>query len=662
MPSANDCWGIEVGANALKAIELKRSGGEVTVANFEVIPHKQLLTSDEVDRDETIRVALDQLLAKHDLRRTTNVISVPGHAAFARFAKLPPVEPKQIPDIVKYEAVQQIPFPIDQVEWDYQTFADADSPDVEVGIFAMTKDRLLPWLANFHDAGVPIHGVTLSPLAVFNSLSYDLALGDTRGGTIIMDIGTQSTDLVIHDAGRVWLRTIPIGGNRFTDALVRQFKLSFAKAEKLKREASSSKYARQIFQAMRPVFVDLVQEVQKSLGYYQSLNRDSEVVRLVGLGSTFRLSGLQTFLKQQLQIDVHRLDAFKKVDVEGKAAASFADNALSLAPAYGMALQGLEMEIVSCNLLPTAAIRKQVWSAKQPWFIGAAAIVLIGAGLAYYSAYSARSAYNSQENAQKRNQIRSVVARAEAEFTKWRDVGKQQNPTGRIENLIQMLAYRDVWPGVMRDIDGAALAIEPQQALLDGDAEAIRAIPRDQRRQIVIEQINVTYGSGAESNRERLTDWDSFQPGYRIQITGTTPMANPAALLEEKFIGYLVEHADQPDREYTIDLDPGRDVKPEIVKITPILVEEEEEEKPDTNFDLLPRGRRDEVATDSPMDLLPQPMLADESPQGDSRFTIEWRITLRDPAKKPTATEPAEDEAPEEVADAGSTMPTGGKE
>jgi Tfp pilus assembly PilM family ATPase len=59
-------------------------------------------------------------------------MSVPGHAAFARFAKLPPVEPKKVPDIVKFEAVQQIPFPIEQVEWDYQTFVAEDSPEVEV--------------------------------------------------------------------------------------------------------------------------------------------------------------------------------------------------------------------------------------------------------------------------------------------------------------------------------------------------------------------------------------------------------------------------------------------------------------------------------------------------------------------------------------------------
>src|SRR6185295_4222288 len=108
---------------------------------------------------------------------------------------------------------------------------------------------------------------------------------------IIMDIGTVSTDVIIVENCQLWLRTLAIGGNAFTEALMRAFKLSFPKAERLKREAGTSKYARQIFQAMRPVFSDLLQEMQRSLGYYQSLNRDANLTKIIGVGSTFRLPG-----------------------------------------------------------------------------------------------------------------------------------------------------------------------------------------------------------------------------------------------------------------------------------------------------------------------------------------------------------------------------------
>jgi len=109
-------------------------------------------------------------------------MSVPGHSAFARFAKLPPVEPKKIPDIVKFEAVQQIPFPIDQVEWDYQPFQSEDSPDVEVGIFAITRERIMERLGVYEDVGITPDAVTLSPVAAYNALAYDLAFTPRRRG------------------------------------------------------------------------------------------------------------------------------------------------------------------------------------------------------------------------------------------------------------------------------------------------------------------------------------------------------------------------------------------------------------------------------------------------------------------------------------------------
>jgi type IV pilus assembly protein PilM len=144
MPSSNVCWGVEVGAGAIKALKLELVGeGNARVVDFVMLPHKKVLSTPDLDQNDALRVALGALASQVDLTNTSIAVSVPGHSAFARFAKLPPVEPKKVPDIVKFEAVQQIPFPIDQVEWDYQTFVSPDSPDIEVGIFAITRDRIM---------------------------------------------------------------------------------------------------------------------------------------------------------------------------------------------------------------------------------------------------------------------------------------------------------------------------------------------------------------------------------------------------------------------------------------------------------------------------------------------------------------------------------------
>lgn len=380
MPSSNVCWGIEVGAGAIKALKLEMSASGPTVAEFVVIPHKKVLSTPDLDQNDALRVALGELISQVDLAGASVAMSVPGHSAFARFAKLPPVEPKKVPDIVKFEAVQQIPFPIDDVEWDYQTFVSPDSPEVEVGIFAITRERIMERLTMYEDVGIVPDYVTLSPVAVYNAVAYDLAFNEQTPGTILLDIGTTSTDLVVCEAGRVWIRTFPIGGHHFTEALVNKFQLGYPKAEKLKKEAESTQHARHVFQAMRPVFGDLAQDVQRSIGYYQSLHKDAKLTRLIGLGSTFRLPGLRKFLRQQLQLDVYRLEQFKRLTLEGSRAGELQAMSLNLATAYGLALQGLGEATLDVNLMPVRVVRAAMWRRKVPWFGVAAGVAVAASG------------------------------------------------------------------------------------------------------------------------------------------------------------------------------------------------------------------------------------------------------------------------------------------
>lgn len=383
MASSNTSWGIEIGSGGVRAVKLQSDGDTVRLVDFVSYDHPKVLTTPELDIDDALRVAVGTLVSRHDLSNARISISLPGHQSFARFAKLPPVEAKKVPDIVKFEAVQQIPFPLADVEWDYQTFVSPDSPEVEVGIFAITRQRIMERLNLLADVGMTPDVATLSPIAVYNAFAYDLEFSESTVGTILLDIGTQATDLVIAHSGRVWVRTFPIGGHQFTEALVEQFKLPYSKAEKLKREAEQTKHARHVFQAMRPVFADLVQEVQRSVGYYQSLHPGADLKRLIGVGATFRLPGLRKFLKQQLQMDVYRLEQFKKVSIDGPRAAEFQTSSLNLATAYGLALQGLGVTTLEANLMPVKMIRDAMWKRKVGWF-GAAAAVAAAASAALF--------------------------------------------------------------------------------------------------------------------------------------------------------------------------------------------------------------------------------------------------------------------------------------
>ena len=79
-------------------------------------------------------------------------------------------------------------------------------------------------LGLYGDLGVSPESLTLSPVAIYNAMEFDQSLEGRKGPVIFLDIGTQATDVVIADSGRCWIRTFPLGGTHFTEAIANAFK------------------------------------------------------------------------------------------------------------------------------------------------------------------------------------------------------------------------------------------------------------------------------------------------------------------------------------------------------------------------------------------------------------------------------------------------------
>jgi len=389
MPSTKTVWGIDVGQCALKALKLQWRDGKLRALGFDVIEHAKILSQPDADEQALIRSALAKFLSRNSIKGSTLVISVPGQASFTRFIKLPPVEMKKIPEIVRYEARQQIPFNLEDVVWDYQTISppSAGPREVEVGIFAMKRDIVADYVSDFLAMKIEPDIVQMAPVALYNFLKHDRK--ELTGATILIDVGAENTNLVISDGDRVWIRNIPLGGNNFTAALAKEFKLPFSKAENLKRHAAESKHARQVFQAMRPVFGDLLTEIQRSIGYYTSLHRDSRVENVVAMGNAFRLAGLTKFVSQNLGVEVLKVEGFPSLgDGETLAAPLFRENVLSFGVPFGLAVQGCGLATIGTSLLPPEILSAKVMRRKRPFFVAAGVAVLGAVGCFGYNQVS----------------------------------------------------------------------------------------------------------------------------------------------------------------------------------------------------------------------------------------------------------------------------------
>jgi len=332
-----------------------------------------------------------------------------------------------------------------------------------------------------------------------------LVTSDKRA-TVVLNIGADNTDLVVCTRSAVWQRCILLGGNSFTRAISDAFRLNFEKAEQLKRKAPMSKYDRQIFQAMKPVFTDLGSEIQRSLGFYNNSNPDTKIVRIIALGGGTKLPRLLKYLQQTLQIPVERPDSFKRLGMgPGISPVKFHENVCDFGVVYGLALQGLGIARIESNLLPRTIARSMAWASKGKYFIAAACMLLAVSLLCF--ARTGLDKMNYNKNIPVRDRTGGILAAVQQAKEKLQEIEADSSEyKATIEKELEPFKYREMIPSLY-EIIISALPNEknnPQQAKLyqafaKGDVEGILEIPRKDRKQIFITNMSAYFTSDLDT-------------------------------------------------------------------------------------------------------------------------------------------------------------------
>ena len=505
MAAAHGVWAIDIGTNALKALRLREGEEGLEVIGFDYVEHSKVLSSGEVDmveKDQIIVETLQKFLSQNDIGKEEVAISIAGQNSFARFIKLPPVEPKKIPEIVQFEAVQQIPFDINEVEWDWQLMENPDSPDTEVGIFAIKNELIAEVMDHFTHENLRVTHVQIAPMALYNYALYDRQeiVESPNKAVIILDMGAENTTLVICTRDTVWQRSIRIGGNTFTQAIADAFKINFQKAEKLKRTAPVSKYMRQIYTAMKPVYTELGGEIQRSMGFYSSSaqGRDKTFTHLIGTGGGMKLQGLAKYLQQTIGISVVKPDSFERLKLSSDVStAKFHENVSDFAVVYGLGVQLIGQAKIRTNLLPRKIARAMAWTRKARVFTIAAGILVLVMLLGLVRAYRDIRQYDRNRSA--RSDAAAVISQVQQIKNEVSEQEARKQPLlDTVKKHQELFLFREVVPNLNETIlrclpnadntpDQAAL----YEAFRNGDVAAVVGIPRKERKQIFITRLMI---------------------------------------------------------------------------------------------------------------------------------------------------------------------------
>ncbi len=274
----------------------------------DIIPHNNV---EQAISHAAITKSLQTFLDRNALQDSGVALSLPSQKVLSRFFGLPLRDKKKLDDVMNWEVKQQIPLPLETIAWDYQIFKSENEsppeyvvPDVRIALFAIKCDEVEAQMKLLVDRKIKVDVVQSDAAALLNFLLHEHSEIDRqrtehsgeRGLLGMLDIGTDSSNLIITDRNSLMLRSIPLGGDNFTRALARHYHLDWQQAEKLKRKPTQAPLLHQLYGALQPAFQSLYDEVHRSIDQFKASNRDLVFDKLLVRGGGLKLHGLLKFL------------------------------------------------------------------------------------------------------------------------------------------------------------------------------------------------------------------------------------------------------------------------------------------------------------------------------------------------------------------------------
>ncbi len=350
----------------------------------------------DVSRLPQLKVALQELVTRLKIKGQKAWCAVPGHPVFSRFVKLPPVQGDKLAQIVEFEARQNVPWQLDEVSWDYEVVGPADQGEVEVVLAAMKYEPLNEMHEELVSCGIDVAGLDVGPLALYNAFCYSHP--DVDEPALIIDLGARSTNLVFIDGDRFFTRNLLVGGAAVTNAIAKEFKVSFAEAEAQKCsqgfvalggavEDHPDEAVNAMSKVMRNSMTRLHAEVMRTITFYRSQQGGSAPKRVFIAGGGSAAGYVAEFFSEKLKLPVEVFNGVRGVLPDRSVdAVALQVDAPSLGELVGLALRGLGSCPCEIELVPDALVASRDAARRAPALILAGLCILgaLAAGIFWF--------------------------------------------------------------------------------------------------------------------------------------------------------------------------------------------------------------------------------------------------------------------------------------
>jgi len=316
--------GLDIGSSGIKLVQLKENRGKYILQKFGYKPLEPEVIVDGTVMDEgQVLSAIKELFEEAKIKVKQVAVSISGHAVIIKKISLPPMPDEELEGQVRLAAEQYIPFDINEVNIDFSVLAtpaaevEAEA-EMSIILVAAKKDKINELTELVKGAGLLPLVMDVDAFAIENmhAINYPAAQEDT---TALVNIGASVMNVNIVRGGiSLFTRDIPIGGNRYTEAIQREMGVSYEQAEETKKgERSAGSNKEMLDTVIDSVNAEVAMEVARTIDYFKSTMSDVDVQQILLCGGGAQVKGLPEQLKDRIQAVVEVANPFCEIDTSG---------------------------------------------------------------------------------------------------------------------------------------------------------------------------------------------------------------------------------------------------------------------------------------------------------------------------------------------------------
>lgn len=403
----------------MAVFEVSKNGSLILTAyDSETISADPALDASKISQT---RVAIADLVGRLKVGKSKARYAISGQSVFTRFVKLPPLQDDNIEQLVTFEAQQHVPFPLQEVVWDYELIEG--STDKEVVIVAIKTDALDEINASVNDSGLGTAEVDVAPMAIYNA--FRATYGNPEEPILLIDIGAKTSNLLYIEGRRFFTRSIAIGGGAVTAAIAKEYGVSYMDAEHQKIAnglvALGGGHTEQLDEAVaalamviRNALTRLPAEIARTTNYYRSQHGGSAPRRVLLAGGGANLPYTLEFFQEKLNLPVEYFNPVRNVTIgKGVDPEVIQREGHLMGELVGLGLRGVGKSDINIDLVPQIVEQSRAADRRKPFLIAAAAVLLTG--IAAWAGFQNVAASKAAEEARAMEDSREKLAPLKAD-------------------------------------------------------------------------------------------------------------------------------------------------------------------------------------------------------------------------------------------------------